>query len=454
MSAQADSPLDRLALRVDDDGLAAWIRIAAGPAAERAVLDELLREAGVVAGLDEAALCEVAARLATEAGDETAVCVARGQAARDGVPAVLELCEPLGPTSGRLREDESLDYRERGLIVPVSQGDVIGRISSEIAPQNGFDVRGHELVGKPAPALAFAHGDGVERDAQDVLRATRSGARTLDKQGLLDVVLLHVHAGAVDLASGNLATEGSLSVAKDVKGGMRIQARADLEVRGTVEDARLEAGGSIEIRGGVLGGEQGSVHAGGDVSLRHALGARIEAGGVLRVTRGVSTSSLQAREIEIGGVMLGDVARAETRIRVRDAGSPAGGPCHLRAAHPLGRDELETGGARTPEDAARARARARLRAESERLSARKSRATGDGRGERAHVQAPAEIAQQRQFRARQRALQASARIEITGTAHAGCRIDFGGRPLVLEESVKARTYRYDVEGDLVLAEEP
>ncbi len=439
----------RIRIRIEDDALAAHVAVGAGPALDRAALDAALAEAGIVAGLDESALALVSGALAVESAALDDYCVARGRAPEDALPDVLSLAEPIGPTAGSLREDATLDYRERRLIVPVTAGDLIGRIVPGEPGEPGFDVRGKSLPPNPAPPLAVVHGDGVVRDDSGSLRAARTGARTVDKSGTIDVVALHVHAAAVDLQSGNLETDGSLEIARDVTLGMYVRAGVDLAIKGIVEAARLEAGGSIEIAGGVIGGETGVVRAGGNLKLRHALSARLFAGGTIEVGRSVSTSELHAREISVGGALLGDRAFAESRITVRDAGSPAGGPCLLRAAHPFAHPGEESG----PDLGARDRARALLRDGPDRLSARKARDTRKGRGERPHAASAPELGQQREFRKRQRALQADARIEIQGTAHAGCRIDFGSRPLVLESAVRATVFRFNLERDEIVAEE-
>lgn len=443
------SSTERLALRIEDDRLAAWIRIEAGPRAEAAALESCLAHAGITAGIDAEAVRRIAAALGAEDALDEEICVARGQAPRDATPDRLELTDPIGPIAGRMRADESIDYRERRLIVPVRAGELLGRIAPGDPPAAGFDVHGASLPAAEAQPLAFVCGDGVLREASGELRAARTGARTIDPQGRMDVVSLHVHAGAVDLDSGNLETAGSIEIARDVTAGMNVRAGADVAIKGTVDAARIEAGGSIVIRGGVIGGETGVVRAGGDLHLRHALGARLFAQGVLGVARSVSTSVLQAREIEIAGRMLGDQALAETRIAVRDAGSPAGGPCHLRAAHPLEPAE----GERTDPSVAREQARARLRGGGDRLAARKRRADRVGRGERPESPRSLELQRQRAWRRRQRELQPLARIVVEGTAHAGCRIDFGGRPLVLEKTVKRRIYRFDVGSGEILWEE-
>jgi hypothetical protein len=74
----------------------------------------------------------------------------------------------------------------------------------------------------------------------------------------------------------------------DVQAGMTVRATGDIEVGGVVEPATLEAGGSIVVKGGVLGGLGGktagkdySAHAircGGSFCATYAQQARISAG--------------------------------------------------------------------------------------------------------------------------------------------------------------------------------
>lgn len=461
------STAPRLRLRIDDDALAAWLRIETGPALSREELLAFLADEQVAAGLDDAAIDEAVRRLASDdaGGPDSAAsdsadapdspdapdefCIARGRPAVDATPDTIELTEPLGPIVGRLREDGSLDYRERLLIVPVESGGAIGRIVPGSPGAPGFDVRGNTLPCRPAPDLVFPHGDGVAVEPDGRIVAKRSGARSLDKRGRLDIVALHVHPGTVDLASGNLDTAGSLEIKRDVTSGMTVRAGVDLVVRGTVDAARVEAVGAIEIAGGVIGGEGGLVRAGGNLKLGHAQSARIFAGGTLKVARGVLASELHAREIEIAGTLLGDRACAETSLVVREAGSPDGGRCHLVAAQPFD----PVGGESPDPAAARDQAKARLRGATLPLAARKARDGRPGRGPRPTEQKATELASKQGFRQRQRELQPIARIVVQGTAHAGCRIDFGGRPLLLEKPVRARSFRFDVESGTVVAGE-
>ena len=438
---------DRIQIRLTDDGLEAWISVSEGETLDRGALEAKLDAARVCAGLDEEVISGVVRALALEAAMLQERCVARGVAARPGSPPVLHLNDPSGPVPGVLDEEGRLDFRERLFILPVVEGDAIGHIEPGRAGEPGCNVHGDPIPPPPIPELDIKHGEGISIDDEGMLIATRTGARTIDPDGSIDVVNLHVHPGHVDLTSGNLRTEGSLEVARDVSTGMSVHAGVDVKIGGAVDGGRIFAGGSIEIVGGVFGREAGRVVAGGDLRVRHALGAELRARGRLAVARSVSTSTLIAKEIEIGGKLLSNLAQAETRLVLQDAGSPAGGPCVLRAAHPLEPGEASStrsGGVRVgdhiqtgPPPISSLRAR------------KKRSCRGHPGGRAARLEQLAVIAR-RDFRRRQRKLQRVAVIEIQGIAHAGCRLDFGVAPLVLDRDIRAKSFHVDPDSQTIV----
>ena len=436
---------ERIRVRISDDGLEAWVSLGAGgPASRKAVLGAIAA-AGVTSEMDPQVLDELAEAASSPAASADERCVARGRAAVPGTPPKLELEVPAGLQPGTDREDESFDYRERKLIVPVDAGDVLGRIAAGKPGEAGETVRGETIDAEMPEAPEIAHGDGVEIDAEGDLRAARSGARFIDPKGLVDVVEAFVHPGVVDLSSGHLVTRGSLTIGRDVQSGMRARAGGDLVVGGTVEDARIEAKGSIEVKGGVVGQSQGSLRAGGDIAIRHAQGARLFAKGCVRVARGVSTSRLAASEIEISGRMLGQEARAELRISVQDAGSPAGGPCHLRAAYPIEPADIDP--SRKPARIIVGGIGCRSLAGRKSNQARRSRGARGGGGEALRIR------ERLRWRKRVRDLQQSASIEIHGRAHVGCQISIGSATLRLDYPLDKRRVRYDRSKDALVAEE-
>jgi uncharacterized protein (DUF342 family) len=455
-------PIERVRIRVTDDRLEAWASIAEGPSADpdgdgngnpEGALRQALEQASIRAGLDEEAIAGLGRALTQPVATLHERVIARGRPPEPGIPPHLQLAEPSGLQPGGLRPDGSLDFRDRQLLLPVARGECIGEILPATPGKPGWDVHGDPIEPTPPGDGSIQTGEGISIDEAGRLVATRSGTRMITPDGTVDVVAYHVHAGHVDLKSGHLITAGSLEVKRDVMPGMRVEAEFDLEIRGTVDGACIRAGGSVEIGGGAIGRESGKVQAGGDLRVRHALGICLEARGRLSVTRSVSTSQLVAREIEIGGRMLSDWLQAESRVVLKDVGSPAGGPCLLRAACPL-----EPLGPAPPSGGATALRSSRPEAQRPRGALRDRKGRGITSGRRAtptgaKTRADDEIETRRAWRRRQRELQRIATIEIHGTAHAGCRIDLGVTPLVLETDVSRRRFRVDLEHARIIEEE-
>src|SRR6185436_13597582 len=79
----------------------------------------------------------------------------------------------------------------------------------------------------------------------------------------------------VSMATGNISFDGTVEVAGDVHPGMKLHASGDIVVKGIVEGAQLNAGGSIHVAGGVVA--HAVVHAGSSVSARFVENASIHA---------------------------------------------------------------------------------------------------------------------------------------------------------------------------------
>jgi uncharacterized protein (DUF342 family) len=86
--------------------------------------------------------------------------------------------------------------------------------------------------------------------------------------------------------------EGNVEVVGTVRSGARIEVDGDIGIFGDVEDAEIRASGDVMIDGGFLGTGTGKISCGGGFSARFVQGQRIEAGGDVRVTKGVISSTV------------------------------------------------------------------------------------------------------------------------------------------------------------------
>ena len=442
---EAHTIAQRIHVRVSDDGLEASVSLVSGPPGSLDDLRAALATEGITFGLDETAFRPVERALASRNADPTERCVARGKPPVAPVPPRLCLEDPEGPLPGTLRPDGTLDFRERRSIVPIKSGDPIARVLEAVPGEPGTDVRGEALAPEDTPEFAIELGDGVALQEDGSIVATRDGARAYDPMGRIDVSAVHVHNGSVDPKCGNLETKEHLEITRDLTPHMQVRAGGSIRIGGLVDDGQVHAGLAVEIVGGVLGREGGWVRAGTDLRARHALGARLRAGGRIEIARSVSASRLHAREVEIGGRALSDRIAAEHRIAVHQAGSPAGGPVEIHAGVPLEPEGIDPTLRRvaTPDRRAGRRGSARRRRD------RGARKTGQRK-----LRNRDGVEDRIRWRLRQRELLSAASIEIRGFAHAGCRLAIGSVLHVLEADVGPCTFRLDRDQRRIVVDDP
>jgi len=84
--------------------------------------------------------------------------------------------------------------------------------------------------------------------------------------------------GDVDSGVGNLDLIGSVIINGDLRGGFSVKATGNITVQGRVENAYVEAGGSIQVGNGMNGNGTGVLKAGGDVACRYIEHSTVTAG--------------------------------------------------------------------------------------------------------------------------------------------------------------------------------
>ncbi len=110
------------------------------------------------------------------------------------------------------------------------------------------------------------------------LSAEGDGALVASDDGLKMSKVFEV-LGDLNKRTGNVDTPLSVVVHGALSNGISLKSGGDVEILGLVEEARVEADGSILAKGGVTGGGSTKLVARGDVRCRFVQNASIEAGG-------------------------------------------------------------------------------------------------------------------------------------------------------------------------------
>ena len=323
------------------DKMAATLTVVAahgGAAADAGGADAALASAGVVCGIDAAAVANALA------DPGTAVTVARGAMPQAGIDARLEVLIEVSQARHPREDDRGrTDFRELGILRSVDIGAPLLR---RHPPQPGTP--GHTVLGAEIPAAKVKdakfpvrlQGVAASPADPDLLIAAIAGQPVLHRDGIgVDPVL--VLAG-VGLATGNVDFVGTVEIKGDVQSGMKIKAGGDVVIHGTLESAEVNAGGEVEIKGGVIGqhaaaqGREGDakpnsarIRAKGNVRAHHVNNATIVAEQSVFVEESIVQSDVTAMdEVVVGkegtrkGHIIGGTVRATRAVTAYCLGSP------------------------------------------------------------------------------------------------------------------------------------
>ncbi|MGY6268446.1 DUF342 domain-containing protein [Achromobacter denitrificans] len=305
-----------------------------------------LADQGIVHGVLERDLAEAVAQ-----GKRETVMVAQGTPPTRGTPTRFEsLLDRLKPRGEDIDELAQVDYRDLGNLLLVSPGTPLMRRVPPLPGVDGTDVLGQPVLPEEMPDTPFAKElAGVEIDPEDplLLRAAIAGTPSLVSHGVQ--VNPMVEVDAVNLSTGNINFEGSLQVRGDISATMEVRVTGDVVVNGTMEAALVEAGGSVTVKGGIIGTAEAlqdaaaaartaRVVCGGALRAKFIANAIISAGQDVEVEREIRQCNIAAGgSINVGppntqqSAIVGGQIRALTAVRAGTIGAASGIPTLVQA---------------------------------------------------------------------------------------------------------------------------
>jgi len=316
-------------VHITPDAMAAALSLKPPRGGKPASIEDVIRaltEAGIVFGIDEAALIQ-----ACQLGAVEQLSVASGLAPMDGADTVFEELVPQTvDRAPKVDADGLIDYREHGAITLVQPGAALMRRIPPTPGEEGHSVRGAVLAphaGVDHPFAAGISGVQVSEADPNLLTAVIAGQPVRIPHGVMVEPVLQV--AAVNLATGNISFDGTVKVAGDVIQGMKVQAKGDILVEGTVDGGLLEAQGNIVVQGGIIA--HAVVRAVGAVSARFAQDSTVSAGTTIALDDMALQCQLQSmNQITIGnkapqrGRLIGGATSAAMLLKVPLLGSSKG----------------------------------------------------------------------------------------------------------------------------------
>ncbi len=222
------------------------------------------------------------------------------------------------------REDDSFDYYNKGIVDYVNENDII----AEITPPT-FGINGKNVLGEIIPAkkgiLTTIHFDKTiaysEHDYKYI--ALQTGHPILKDNRLS--ILTDFEVKDVDLSTGNIYYSGDIIVHENVRSGFDLKTKKNIKILGAIHHSNIYAGGNILCEGGKIPGEEGSLVAGGDITIPFVDGGEIKAGGNLIIKNHlINTQASVKNDVlcdETEGLILGGKITAGNLIQTFDLGS-------------------------------------------------------------------------------------------------------------------------------------
>jgi len=267
----------------------------------------------------------------------TQVTVARGIAPVPGADAVVEYpyLETVQEESGpKELEDGRVDFYNLTTIPNVAKGQLLARKIPASQGQPGKAVTGEPIAPKAGKELNIKLGKNVVHNQdRTMIYAAIDGQVSFTDNDKLNVFPVFEVNGDVDFGVGNIDFVGTVVIRGNVLNGFRVNASGDIRVLGSVEGAELQAGGSIEIKSGIVAQDKGSIVAGENIRTSFIQNAHVTAGNRVIVSQSIMFSNVRAGKQIIckgaKGIIIGGVLQAGEKIAARVFGNTSATPTVL-----------------------------------------------------------------------------------------------------------------------------
>ncbi|WP_240633148.1 DUF342 domain-containing protein [Paenibacillus montanisoli] len=223
-------------------------------------------------------------------------------------------------------EDGKIDFKEVTQLKNVRRGQLIAERVMANQGKDGIAVTGEPIACRNGKEAYFKIGKNVVLNPeQTALYATIDGLITLTDKSKINVFPVYEVKGDVDYKIGNIDFVGTVVVRGNVLTGFKIKASGDIRIVGGVEGAILESDGSIEITGGILASNKGSIKAARNVKSSFIQDSNVTAGEDVIVSQSIMHSHVRAGRNVIcsgaKGLIVGGIVQAGDRVVARTIGN-------------------------------------------------------------------------------------------------------------------------------------
>lgn len=254
---------------------------------------EALKRAGVVTGIKEERIAEYLDRM----DYSQPLLAAEGTPPRHGRDAYIDYKVRIDKSGIQLEEDEKgrVDFKDLDLLENVVVGQVL---AVKVPAEEG--VPGRTVTNRIIPArsgkdIQIRYGKGTILSQDGTELTAEINGQVVYQNGKLSVEPVYVVKGDVSTETGNIVFLGSVIVSGSVQDNFTVKAAGNIEIKGTVQKANLEAEGDIIIRQGIMGREGARIEStSGSIIAKFIQTATVVAEKDVIVAEGIVHSNVDA----------------------------------------------------------------------------------------------------------------------------------------------------------------
>lgn len=286
----------------------------------------LLHSKGVIYGIASETL--IKAFLAGELAEGEQWKIAAGKPPVPDQPPEIRYLFDIDPMKvGTLSEDGCMDWKDRGQIPQVKEGDQLALKIPGKKGEAGRDVMGREVPPPKARDKRIKCGKGVKRSQDgNAAHASSNGMPKIYGDGEITVIPTLEIKGDIGVETGHVEFDGHIEVRGCVESGYRVKA-GSLWAR-ELQNAEIEVEGDIMAQAGIFGS---TIVCGGNLKAGHIHNATIELTGDIAVEREIFESVIECNgACSIGdGKIISSRISAKNGIKALDIGTEASRPSAL-----------------------------------------------------------------------------------------------------------------------------
>lgn len=228
---------------------------------------------------------------------------------------------------GTLKEDGTMDWKDRGEIPQAKAGDMLVEKTEGNPGKPGTTVYGKEL---PPPRMRnpkLKAGKGTQRseDGRQIL-AKVDGTPKLSSDGKVYVFGVLNIDGDIGVETGHIEYEGYVETTGGVNSGYVVKGKGLRTSE--IQDATIEAEEDLVCYGGIYGS---TIKVGGNMKASHIHNCTIEVLGELVVEKEIYDSTIETngRLLIVDGKLIATKIDAKKGVYAKEIGSQGSMPCNL-----------------------------------------------------------------------------------------------------------------------------